>query len=343
VRTVGMPDAPIDVATQPKAESAVAGTVVIVANATGVQRRATTDALSDIVSAGRLSWIDIVGADAAVQSALLQKLGVHAAEQSWLQRFGQVGRLFVDQHTVRAVTSLAERRDELTEVHLFGADGLILTLWSGNPDTLDPMRNHFAARASELERSHHKAAAIVLQLLLATLQQAVSDIDDELDRTLRTLNLGRGTTDLPALQRRIRLLRSLWSTIDRYRGAVRLAVTGVESLPGIDPDGAAEFNNYAQRVEDVEGRLYERSRWASEIAQDYADAVAQRQSEQINRLTIVSTIFLPLMFLTGFFGMNFNWLIGWIGSAAAFAVFGLLLPVICTAFTVRWFKRRNLL
>jgi len=133
-----MPDAPTDVATQPKTDSAFAGTVIIVTNARGVQRLSTTDALSDIVSAGKLSWIDIVGADAAVRCALLQKLGLPASEQSWLQRFGQVGRLFVDQHTIRAVTSLAERRDELTEVHLFGADGLILTLWSGNPETLDP-------------------------------------------------------------------------------------------------------------------------------------------------------------------------------------------------------------
>src|SRR5271165_1804711 len=68
-----MPDAPTDVATQPKADSAFAGTVIIVTNAGGVQRLATTDAPSDIISAGKLSWIDIVGADAAVQCALLQK------------------------------------------------------------------------------------------------------------------------------------------------------------------------------------------------------------------------------------------------------------------------------
>ena len=52
----------------------------------------------------------------------------------------------------------------------------------------------------------------------------------------------------------------------------------------------------------------------------------QHQSDQINRLTLVSVIFLPITFVTGFFGMNFNWMIANIGDRRAFLALGVALP-----------------
>ena len=90
---------------------------------------------------------------------------------------------------------------------------------------------------------------------------------------------------------------------------MKSATVGIEALPGIDPRGAAELNDYVDQVEDVEHRLHERYRWSAEIIQHFATALAQRQSEQISRLTIVSMIFMLITFLTGYFGMNFDWMI----------------------------------
>ena len=57
---------------------------------------------------------------------------------------------------------------------------------------------------------------------------------------------------------------------------------------------------------------------------DYATAIAQRQGEQINRLTLVSLIFLPVTAWTGFFGMNFAYLTGEIeNTLASFLALGL--------------------
>jgi magnesium transporter len=48
-----------------------------------------------------------------------------------------------------------------------------------------------------------------------------------------------------------------------------------------------------------------------------------RQNESIRVLTMIATVFLPLTFLTGFFGQNFRWLVAHTNSLAAFLGFGL--------------------
>jgi magnesium transporter len=57
-------------------------------------------------------------------------------------------------------------------------------------------------------------------------------------------------------------------------------------------------------------------------------------NQMAGRLTIVATIFLPLTFATGFFGMNFGWLVNHIDSLEAFLVFGvggMVMPIVIAA------------
>ncbi|MGO4456155.1 CorA family divalent cation transporter [Streptomyces sp. M-16] len=62
-------------------------------------------------------------------------------------------------------------------------------------------------------------------------------------------------------------------------------------------------------------------------ADSYASLVADRQNLVINRLAIVSVIFLPLSFLTGFFGMNFGYLNTLVASERSFLMLGLGMQV----------------
>jgi magnesium transporter len=69
--------------------------------------------------------------------------------------------------------------------------------------------------------------------------------------------------------------------------------------------------------------------------------VGVRQNTTIEQLTILATVFLPLTFITGFFGQNFGWLVGHIASYAAFLVYGLGGLVVPLVLLFWWLGRRT--
>jgi magnesium transporter len=66
-----------------------------------------------------------------------------------------------------------------------------------------------------------------------------------------------------------------------------------------------------------------------------------RQNDSIRQLTLIATVFLPLTFLTGFFGQNFGWLVRNIGGWPAFLGLGIGTEIVTVAFLIAFFKRRG--
>jgi Mg2+ and Co2+ transporter CorA len=89
--------------------------------------------------------------------------------------------------------------------------------------------------------------------------------------------------------------------------------------------------------------LFERRRWASDLTHDFSMRIAEAQSVQIERLTLISMIFLPLTAITGFFGMNFQWMNDALAGRPAFIVLGLLLPATSVAVTILLLWRYGLI
>jgi magnesium transporter len=68
---------------------------------------------------------------------------------------------------------------------------------------------------------------------------------------------------------------------------------------------------------------------------------ASRHAEISKQLTVIATIFLPLTFITGFFGQNFGWLVNNIGTGPEFAWLGMGTELLALAILFAFFIRRH--
>jgi magnesium transporter len=73
----------------------------------------------------------------------------------------------------------------------------------------------------------------------------------------------------------------------------------------------------------------------------YLSTVSNRLNSVMKQLTVMATVFLPLTFVTGFFGQNFGWMVGNIQSGASFVIFGIGLEILTVASLFFVFKKRG--
>lgn len=314
----------------------------ILVDAAGVRTVATPPEIRNRAGQGSFFWLDLVGVEQSARAAWLAELGLDVADVTWAMRFGQTGRMHIGRQRLRVSTWIAGPEGALIELHLLGCAQGLATVWEGDPAVLERVRGQFTERGVGSGDNFYLAAGILLQLLLAMLDHVLQRLDQRIDELRLSLDRKSFSADFSSIARRLQGLQTFAASFSRYSSAVRSAMVGVENVSGVGDRGAQELNDYVEQVEDFEEQLYERRRWMSDITHDFATAIAQRQSEQISRLTLVSMIFLPVTALTGFFGMNFDWMNRAIASRGAFFLLGVLMPVLSVMLTVAWLWRKGL-
>jgi magnesium transporter len=178
-------------------------------------------------------------------------------------------------------------------------------------------------------RSEQYAVYAVLDAMLASSFDALNEVEETLD------SLAVMSSDLRSGRLRMATLRtsSSWLSGMRRRAAPQRSLferLGVE-VTRIEGLGADE-QDYFERIGEQLNRLVD----AIDAAADaMATLIDLRLNETTYWLTVVATIFLPLTFITGFFGMNFEWMVGEVDTQLAFWLLGVGSPILGVALVWR--------
>jgi magnesium transporter len=158
------------------------------------------------------------------------------------------------------------------------------------------------------------------ELALEGLQQVAGETGNARVRagTLRAINFR-----LTRMRRRLSPLRGRFERMGQEIGQVR----------GLESDNERYFERvYAQLNRLIDG--------IDAASNSMAQVMNLRMNETIYWLTVVATIFLPLTFMTGFFGMNFSWMTDRIDTLPAFLLLGIGGPLVSTLLIWIAIKRR---
>jgi magnesium transporter len=300
------------------------------------------DEIAQLRGRGEFFWLDLHDPSKDDLAALDDLFGLNPLARRQLRAQGQRAKLYLyGDHALMVFwgVSTGTAREGVVEVHLLVSGNGVVTVRNRACPALHTLRGDF-------ESGEAGAEQFVLYRILDALTDAffpvLERIDDEID-ALEDAVLERPTDE--QLQRIAQLKRDLVGLrriVGPERDLFTRAGDDLEKIPGLEPasrDYFRDLEDHLIRLSDTIDGYRDLLTGAMDV---YLSTVSNRLNVVMERLTIVATIFLPLTLLTGFFGMNFGWLVRHIESPWAFWAFGLGGSLLSSVAIVWWIRRNRL-
>ena len=294
-------------------------------------------------------WLGIVDPDADELAEMQSRFGLHdlAVEdvQSFhlrpkIEKYDEGGVYFAVLRTARYVH---ERADvEFGEVSVFMSDRFVITVRQGVASDLHPARLRLERRPELLREGTSSVLWAILDQIVDDYAPVLEGLERDVEELEHTVFSGAA-----AATERIYFLRR--EATDFYRAVHPLlgpldALERGAYLP-VSPQLAQFYRDVNDHLKLVnEEVVAQRDLLAIVLQANMAvisveqNEISVRQNETAKRLTLIATIFLPLTFITGFFGMNFGWLGEQLDTLGAFLVFGVGSFVGAAVILLLWFR-----
>src|SRR5690348_929559 len=230
---------------------------------------------------------------------------------------------------------------EFGEISVFVSPKFVITVRQGVASELRGARSRLEQRPDLLDIGTPAVLWAILDSVVDNYAPVVAGLERDIDQieatvfsgtvapTERIYSLRREANDF---YRAVHPLLAVLSTLER------------EADPYLSPylrdvrDHLLLVNEEVAAQRDLLGTILEANMAVISVEQTN---VSVRQNATVEQLTILATVFLPLTFVTGFFGQNFGWLVRHQDSFAAFAFYGIGGLVVPLTLLAVWLRFRT--
>ncbi len=277
------------------------------ADPTSVQRNLTPENLEAALNAEKILWLDLVDPTPNEIQWLQSLLKLHPTVVSDLQREDRRPTLVV--YPAYIFLSLFQPQVSVgqvkgDEIHCLMGQNYLITVRKASSTTVENVYNRTAQNDETWQRGATYFLYQVLQAIIDSYYPLLDRISTQLfDLEEKTLDNGEGKSAQKSVYRIKQQLVALRQMIAPQREVLSNAIGEARiSESPTNRDLFAHLYERLLRIYDVIDAQRDLSNNVLDLLQNQESA---RLTEAVNRLTIISIIFLPLTFLVSLFSLNF--------------------------------------
>ena len=299
------------------------------------------ESVEELLDDGNFFWLDLDQPDADDFTILRDVFKFHPLAVEDSEHFGQRAKIDeYDDHVFLVLFGAAPDDDRLVEVHCFYSERHLVTVHRDEAPAFTEVRDRFAKRGMPLDQPLRLLYQIV-HALTDSFFPILADFDDRIDELEDQTFINAGDEQLQEIFGMKRLLVGLRKAVTPQRDMFARLLGGITTLPGMTPEDERYFRDVYDHLIRISDLIDTYRDLLTSSMDVYLSTVSNRLNSVVKQLTIIATIFLPLSWLTGFFGQNFGWEVHHISGWASFALLGFGTEIIALTALLVFFKRRG--
>ena len=299
------------------------------------------ETIEGLLAGGGFFWLDLHRPEADDFALLRETFGFHPLAVEDSEQFDQRAKIEgYDEFVFIVVYGASADEDRLVEVHCFYSERFLVSVHRDDFPAFAEIRRRYQSRETTLEQPSLLLYRIV-DGLVDSFFPILAAFDDRIDELENAIFARADDKQLQEIFRMKRLLVGMRKAVTPQRDAFAGLMGGVAELPGLaeaDEHYFRDVYDHLIRISDLIDSYRDLLTSAMDV---YLSTVSNRLNAVMKQLAVIATIFLPLTWLTGFFGQNFGWLVSDIGGWQTFLGAGIGTELLALALLLALFKRRR--